>query len=163
MDRREPPSQTSIAPDAVAAQRREIRRVHRQHVKIGVHIQDLTERLDAVGSPARSDPARSDIIGRLARLQSELAEHFAAEEHVGFLPRALARAPRLARRARGIVSQHDLLRIQLAKVVTMLERASTDWQGLRERFAEFTEALRDHELRENELINEALMDDLGGG
>lgn len=151
------------AASGLVQQRQAIREVHRQHARIVRHIEDLEERLaDAQGSVG-SDPMRLDVSARVARLQSELAEHFAEEERVGFVPQALARAPRLSRRARDIVSQHDLLRVALSKVAAKLGRSTTDWEDVERAFLDFTAALREHEKLENALIDEAFKDDLGGG
>lgn len=153
----------SAVTSGLAQQRLAIREVHRQHGRIVRHIQDLEERLaDAQGSVG-SDPMRLDLGARVARLQSELAEHFAEEERVGFVPQALARAPRLSRRARDIVLQHERLRVALSRVAAKLQRSTTDWEDVERSFLDFTDALREHERAENALIDEALKDDLGGG
>lgn len=143
--------------------RRSIERVHQEHVVIVQHLKDLTARLAPLSGACHPGELRNDISGRLARLQSELAEHFAHEERVGFLPEATAQAPRLTRRARNIISEHDLLRAELSKVVGALARGSGDWTVVREDWDSFTSLLREHEKKENELINEAYLDDLGGG
>ena len=138
-------------------------RVHEQHRNLIAHLRDLDGRLATLRGPSRAGDVRNDIAGRLARLQSELAEHFAEEERAGFLPEAAALEPRLAHRARRILSQHDMLRLELSKVASTLARGTADWHQVKENFAFFTVLLREHEQRENELINEAYLDDLGGG
>ncbi len=79
------------------------------------------------------------------------------------MPHATALAPRLTYRARRVLSQHDLLRVELAKVVSTLARGTADWDQVREGLETFSALLFEHEERENELINEAHLDDLGGG
>ena len=150
---------------ATARRRAEERRsqVHQQHLDIVQHLRDLGERLAALCGPSRAGDTRNDIAGRLARLQSELAEHFAEEERVGFLPEAASLEPRLTHRARRILSQHDTLRVELSKVVSTLARGTADWHQVNENVSSFTSLLREHEQRENELINDAYLDDLGGG
>lgn len=152
-----------VAPPPQSTKRGTIERVHREHAEIVQHLKDLTARLAPLSGPCHPGDLRNDISGRLARLQSELAEHFAHEERVGFLPEATAQAPRLTRRARKIISEHDLLRVQLSKVVGALARGSGNWTAVREDWDSFTSLLREHEKKENELINEAYLDDLGGG
>lgn len=140
-----------------------IHRARRQHLELARDLQDLTRRLAGTEGPTTQGEARADIAGRLARLQIHLAEHFAEEERVGFVPNALQAAPRLTKRGQRILSQHDLLRVSLAGVVSVLNRETSNWQEVREDFKSFRVDLEEHERRENELIEEALMDDLGGG
>jgi iron-sulfur cluster repair protein YtfE (RIC family) len=157
------PGHQHITTPSPKGERGAISQVHRQHEEIVRHLRDLDERLAALRGPSRAGDVRNDVAGRLARLQSELAEHFAEEERVGFLPEAASLEPRLTHRARRILSQHDLLRLELSNVVSTLARGTADWHQVREDFASFTSLLREHEQRENELINEAYLDDLGGG
>ncbi len=153
----------SAPPDRRISERQAISRVHRQHLEIVEQLRDLEAHLARMNGPPHPGEVRSHIAGRLDRLQSELAEHFAEEERVGFVPHATALAPRLTYRARRVLSQHDLLRVELSKVVGTLARGTADWGQVREGFVAFTALLLEHEERENELINEAHLDDLGGG
>jgi len=150
-------------PSSTAEHVQEIRRVHRQHADIVRHINDLAERLESVSGPTREGQGHFDVAGRLGRLQEEIAQHFADEERVGFVPKALKRAPQLSERASRIISQHDLLRLGLAHAIDTLGLEHSSWEDVRRDFESFTVALREHERRENELINEAMLDDLGGG
>ena len=153
----------SASPDRRTSERHAITRVHRQHLEIVKQLRDLEAALARVSGLPHPGEVRNQIAERLARLQSELAEHFAEEERVGFVPHAAALAPRLTLRARRVLSQHDLLRVELSNVVSTLARGTADWGQVREGFEAFTALLLEHEERENELINEAHLDDLGGG
>ncbi len=150
-------------PDRRTSERHAISRVHRRHLEIVKHLRDLEAHLARMSGPSHPGEVRNHIAGRLSQLQSELAEHFAEEERGGFVPHAAALAPRLTLRARRVLSQHDLLRVELSKVVSTLARGTADWGQVREGFEAFTALLLEHEERENELINEAHLDDLGGG
>jgi iron-sulfur cluster repair protein YtfE (RIC family) len=154
---------SSAPPGRRTPEQHAIARVHRQHLEIVEHLRDLGAHLARMNGPLLPREVRNHIAGRLSQLQSELAEHFAEEELVGFVPHASALEPRLTHRARRVLSQHDLLRVKLAKVVSTLARGTADWGQVREGLEAFTALLLEHEERENELINEAHLDDLGGG
>ena len=153
----------STPPDRRTSQRQAVSPVHRQHLEIVRHLRDLEAHLAEMSGLPHPGEVYDHIAGRLSQLQSELAEHFMEEELVGFLAHASTLEPRLTHRVRRILSQHDLLRVRLANVVSTLARGTASWGQVRECFEAFMALLLEHEERENELINEAHLDDLGGG
>lgn len=102
----------------------------------------------------------------LARLETLLRDHFELEERGGYLEEALTRAPQLSSTATRLVKEHGSL---LGRIRDLHERArSTSADDLRDAaFAEsvgqFAEQLHDHEIAENRLLQDAYLEDRGGG
>lgn len=115
-------------------------------------------------------PIETKRLGELlGKLRDQLAMHFALEESYGYFDDALDVAPHLSRRAERLRAQHyDLY----AEVCRLSERAEqllyhevpeSALHDMANEFRGFTGRFHDHELRENDLILEALDDDLGTG
>ncbi len=103
------------------------------------------------------------------KLRDQLAMHFSLEEAYGYFDDALDVAPRLSRRADQLRSQHGELYSQLCALTDRAEQLlyheTTDAavSQLAADFRHFCESFHKHELSENDLILEALDEDLGGG
>jgi hypothetical protein len=97
-------------------------------------------------------------------LQIRLPAHFALEEKGGYLSEELAKAPRLSRIAARLLDEHAdfLTRLQRFSESVRRARRAEDCSSLLSETLAFREAIRKHELSENQLMQEALMDDLGG-
>lgn len=112
---------------------------------------------------------RRKLAALLEQLSHQLAMHFTLEEGLGYFDDPIAAAPRLCRAAEVLRAEHEeLLAIarllaeessQLGAVHSPSQRA----HEIAEQFRVFHDRVRDHEARENELILEALDDDLGVG
>ncbi len=138
-----------------------LRRVYSQHRSITRQVRELMRLLDARPADDEAGERRGEVLRRIRRLQRDLARHFADEEKVGFLRHAVEVAPRLSRRARAIASEHARLRIGLEELANLAQRELAPWAELRFAFQAFSAELEVHEDRENELIDEAFLDDLG--
>ena len=105
----------------------------------------------------------------LGRLRDQLATHFALEEFFGYFNDAVNVAPRLSVQADILRSQHVALFSEICDLVDDAE--SLLYQESRiigvddvaQRYQLFNKHLRSHETCENELILNALNDDMGGG
>jgi hemerythrin len=137
--------------------------IHAQH-------RDLAELFASIEVQIRS-AARSgdaDALAELARLVSELEirlpAHFALEEKGGYLSEELARAPRLSRVAARLLNEHAEFLVRLLRFSGSARRTrrAEDCSSLLPETLAFSEAIRKHERRENQLMREALMDDVGG-
>jgi len=111
-----------------------------------------------------SAEAAAAALQRVTELEVQLPAHFAFEEAGGYLADALSAAPRLSRRAAHLMGDHEHLRHQLVEFAARAQRAQLGgWSALSHPMHELSDALRRHELAENRLLRDALLDDLGGG
>ena len=146
------------------------RRVRKDHEVL----RDLLAALDVALAMAERDGAveeararaREEAVELFGKLEIRLAEHFEHEEKGEFIAKALCLAPRLSRRAAGLFEDHDILARRLREIGETARAAGTTaagWQATHLHYQRFLERLRDHEQIESEVIQEALLDDLGGG
>jgi len=93
----------------------------------------------------------------LARLGDQLIRHFALEESGGYLCEALLHAPQLVRRANDLLAQHPKMARQARSLAAEpVAAAGGDWWGeTHQRFTAFAHELREHERREDRLLQEA--------
>ncbi len=105
----------------------------------------------------------------LADLRDQLAMHFSLEEAFGYFEDALEVAPRLCELADTLRAEHGVL---FDEICTLAEEAEqlfyreTTARTIRHivfAFADFQHRFSHHESRENELILQALHDDIGVG
>ena len=155
------PSDPSLTPPAgTRARLDEIRAQHRSLKALLLSLEEAIARCAATPSGEASATA----LQRVTELEVQLPAHFAFEEAGGYLADALAAAPRLSRKAAHLMGDHDRLRDQLAEFAARAHRAKPGgWSSVSHRLHELSDALRHHELEENRLLRDALLDDLGGG
>jgi len=106
----------------------------------------------------------AEVSGLLARLGDMLVKHFESEEQGGYFAEALTHAPRLIARANALMAQHPKMTRyarELAGAADPDREPDLWWQQTRERFEAFRDELKQHESRENELLQEAYHRDLG--
>jgi hypothetical protein len=111
--------------------------------------------------------------GRLAdlfeKLRDQLAMHFSLEEAYGYFDDALTVAPRLCRKAERLRAQHGELYSQLCQLTDRAEQllyheiSETAIAQLASEYRAFCRAFHEHEKCENELILEAIDEDIGVG
>lgn len=145
--------------------RESLRELESQHERLGALLSSLTLEVGRLVSSGSLETS-AEILELFADLECRLPEHFEFEERGGYLSDTLAIAPRLSKRAQQLREDHDKFATWLTKLVASARRAGTaprNWAALAARLHDFTQALRYHELEENRLIQEALMDDEGGG
>jgi len=105
----------------------------------------------------------------LARLRDQLAMHFTLEEAYGYFDDPINTAPRLLERAEVLRSEHTSLFLELCRMVEEAEgladhpRSFEIFKRLSIQFQSFHVRFQKHEACENELIFEALDDDIGVG
>ena len=118
------------------------------------------------GPPETRERAQVQALELLDELENRLSEHFEREEQGEFVANALRLAPRLSRRAEGLFAEHIVLtrRLrQIGKFVRGKGSIGVAWHATHAHYRRFLEDLREHERFESEVIQEALLDDLGGG
>lgn len=104
--------------------------------------------------------------GRLTELSDVLQAHFRKEEREGYFADIVQLAPRLSRQADALEAEHRTLLGQLSDLRDLFAAASEFAPvpfALRQAFADFVQACRDHEHRETELVQDAWLTELGGG
>ncbi len=133
-----------------------------EHASLRSLAEGLERRLASLARAGRSVDGAAETESRaaLSVFRRQLVDHFAHEEEGGLLDLAAATAPRLADRIEGLRAQHDELR---ARVDALVDEAAADaWERLAERFAALRGDLLEHERVENEMMQSAYLEDLGG-
>lgn len=119
----------------------------------GVLMKDLKE----LGKLIRgaSPPAPGLLKVRLLALQQHVSEHFRFEEENGYMSEVLKRKPHLNREVANLRTDHRLLTESLDQLITEAEsRAGPDEQW-RQRLDAWLAEIHRHEIRENDLIQDA--------
>ena len=95
----------------------------------------------------------------------ELQKHFAEEEKNGYMAEALKVAPRYGRQADRLEEQHASLSKQICAVHRVFDAIAVpaDWSTVQRDLQQFRTDLFAHEGAENQMLQGAFLDDLGGG
>ncbi len=123
----------------------------------------LFSRPDRVHAPPRQ------LAELVQGLRDRLAMHFSLEEAFGYFEDAVSVAPRLTRQANELRAEHGGLFVEACDLVEDAERLQYGEtppiavRRLAERFNAFYRRFQDHDARENEMILQALDDDIGVG
>lgn len=109
-----------------------------------------------------------DLVELFAQLRDQLATHFALEEALGYLEDVIVTSSRYCERAYHLRAEHETLYLQIAQLADDAYRIarsgnSSELQRLLRAFRDFCARLKRHELAEDELILDALYDELGVG
>ena len=130
-----------------------LRRAH------AVLLEDL-RRLDEATHPA-SGEGLAELRARLDVTQEHITEHFRFEEQNGYMHAVRAREPRLERAIHQLAEEHR----QLARSLEALIERARDTTSLDDRFRdevrEWVERVRQHEARENDIVQDAFNLDIG--
>lgn len=126
-------------------------------------IEALLEELETAFS--KRDRPPSEVIRLLSELPVHLEAHFAFEEAGRFFDHGMLRAPHLQPKADKILAEHSPLveaAKALAKHTAEDDRSSPGWWDRgRDRFQVVKSELTRHEHAENDLVQEAYIQDLG--
>lgn len=102
-----------------------------------------------------------EAMDRLDVLSRRLEQHFRLEEENGYMDAVLARSPYLERTIAKLKDDHE----QLLKTARQISEAASTGRRIddifRDQIIAFIEAVRDHEKRENILIEDAFNQDIG--
>ncbi len=98
------------------------------------------------------------IVHQWWKIRDEIANHFRSEEEGGCLEEAVSRCPCLAQEVAEVMAQHPFL---LAKLDSLIHRAArqatptADWAlAIEFQFRKVARDIRDHEERENRIIQQ---------
>jgi hypothetical protein len=122
---------------------------------------DLRELEQAV----RPDSGES-LVGLRARLgatHAHVTEHFRFEEEDGYMDAVRKREPRLERSVQQLAEEHAQLRRLLEAIIGGAGAAASLGDALREEIRGWTECVRRHEARENDLVQGAFNLDISAG
>jgi hypothetical protein len=119
-------------------------------------LENLRSLEDSVG-PASPEGA-AELVARLGALHSQISEHFRFEEQNGYMEVVKKREPRLEHRIAQLGAEHRQL---LGLLDALVSRARRPDPGLRSDVKNWVESVRQHEVRENELVQDAFNFDIG--
>ncbi len=141
------------------ADRVDTKRFFEEHERIEGILAELDTAL------ANRDRQPKEVIRLLSELTVHLEAHFAFEEAERFFDEGMLRAPHLQPKADKILAEHAPL-VEAAKALAAEaeseDHASPDWwERVRARYSDFKNDLARHEHAENELVQEAYVQDLG--
>src|SRR5579871_6847941 len=120
---------------------------------------DLTQ----LEETARGAPdAPTILLAPLTATRGHLASHFRLEEKGGYMDAVRDREPRMQHAVSQLGIEHGQLMQSLNGLVTRASRAAGADETLCEDVLQWLDRIRNHEHRENELIQEAFNTDLGG-
>ena len=128
----------------------------RAHVAL---LADLRELEQATGSS--SGKRLAELRVRLSTTRTHLAEHFRFEEQNGYMDTVREREPRLERAIHQLAEEHGELRKSLDGLIREAGDATSLGDGLQEAIRTWIECVRQHEARENDLVQDAFDLDIG--
>ena len=118
--------------------------------------------LDKLGDAARPEArsTASELRARLAGTQAHITAHFRFEEENGYMDAVRKREPRFTNRIEALAADHRRLSTTLEAISRDAAAATTVDESLRHRIEEWIDELTRHELRENDLVQEAFNSDI---
>jgi iron-sulfur cluster repair protein YtfE (RIC family) len=122
-------------------------------------LKDL-QKLEQAVSPA----APEDLAGLQAQLEAgwmHLLDHFRFEEQNGYMSIVRKREPRLERTIDQLAEEHGLLKQTLESLIKQASTATSLSSALRQEVHQWIERVRQHEARENRLVQDAFGLDIG--
>jgi iron-sulfur cluster repair protein YtfE (RIC family) len=133
-------------------------------------LHELLQRAAAAFSrPDRVHAPPRQLADLVSSLRDRLGMHFSLEEAFGYFEDAVSVAPRLNRLANELREEHSGLFVEVCDLVEQAERLqygetpANAVRSLAENFNDFYRRFQDHDARENEMILQALDDDIGVG
>jgi len=120
-------------------------------------LKDLTDLESLVQSSARG--ALAGVLDRLQTLRADLAKHFRFEEENGYMQAVLLRAPQQERQVHRLREEHDELWQGLVALMWQAREPPLE-DDFRQGLQTWIGRVRDHERRENLLVEEAFNTDV---
>ena len=121
-------------------------------------LEDLRQLEEAI-RPA-SGERLAELRTRLGATRVHIAEHFRFEEENGFMEAVRKREPRLERAIQQLAGDHRQLTKSLDAVIKEAEAATNPNDTLRNAVREWLEHVRQHEIRENDVVQDAFNFDI---
>lgn len=122
-------------------------------------LRDLENLQEAVRS--QRGEVTPKLYARLLMVQQHLTEHFRFEEQNGYMEAVRKRAPHLERVIQHLLKEHRQLAESLDALIAKTEEGKGQDTPLLEEIREWIERVRQHESRENLLVEDAYNLDIG--
>jgi hypothetical protein len=135
-----------------------------QHRELHTLVSAVHARLDDVAAASSATGQAASLRQPLQALRDYLYGHFQQEERGGFIEESLARIPRLADAAKGVLAEHPRLLEELDRLIESLPVADISRlqrADLEAGFERFCHHLLTHERNENAVVQEGYNEDLG--
>jgi hypothetical protein len=122
----------------------------------------LREDLQELAAASRTDSLASLAALRvhLSATQAHITEHFRAEEEDGYMEAVRSREPRLERVLDQLAGEHSELAQALKAIIDQAAAATTLDETLRGAIRNWIERVRQHEVRENDLVQDVFTLDI---
>lgn len=101
-----------------------------------------------------SEQGQRELSSRLATVQTHLADHFRFEERDGYMAPLLKEEPRIGPVVQELLAEHRRLTQALGALVEEVSAAQALRDDVRERVRAWVKQVRQHESRENNLVQE---------
>jgi hemerythrin-like domain-containing protein len=105
----------------------------------------------------------AEVRRRLETLRGHLGKHFRFEEESGYMQAVLARAPHQERRVRRLREEHNEMWTALADLVRQATTLPALTDEFRQELRAWVERARDHEERENLLVEDTFNTEVAAG
>jgi iron-sulfur cluster repair protein YtfE (RIC family) len=156
---------TALTSDSITINAAFLQEIKQDNVQFRDIVHEITSFVQ-IGAYLKSDT--SVLVKHIKELRDQLATHFALEETYGYFACPLNVPPELSQRVERVRAEHDEIRIELTDILNQaLQLNPVSAAGGRQtivlnRLRHLLERLDAHERRENELIQRAFNDDVGG-
>jgi hypothetical protein len=124
-------------------------------------LNDLRELDEMFGSDSSVAPLQAGE--RLAAIHTRISDHFGFEEQSGWLEALRKQTPRLDREASRLLEEHRELIRSLDTLIEEVEASNSLNDAFYEKVRHWIFRVRDHETREDELLERSVNEDLGSG
>lgn len=122
-------------------------------------LEDL-RRLELAVGPA-SGESLTELRRRLAATRTHITKHFRYEEENGYMDVVRKREPRLVRTVEHLAEEHRQLSQGLDEILAEVQQATSLSDAVREKVRLWVRHVGEHELRENDLVQDAFNQDIG--
>ncbi|MGH0035386.1 MAG: hemerythrin domain-containing protein [Myxococcota bacterium] len=135
-----------------------------EHATLGTRAERLEDLLACIAEGEPPPTGWTALQEQVDAFRVELIEHLAREERDGVLEAAVAVQPRFARRMARLRQEHMDLRSRIEGITQRCTESPgrRDWAAVHTRFVAFRMILGDHERAENDILQSAYLEDLGG-
>ena len=126
------------------------------HVVLARDLRELEQ-----ASQCSSSGDLDGLRAQLGATHAHVTEHFRFEEQNGYMDAVRKREPRLERIIRELAEEHSQLRSSLEELIGEARVTSSLGGLLRERIRTWVKRVRQHEMRENDVVQDAFNLDIG--
>ena len=117
------------------------------------------QRLEAMVEPVSKEPLQA-VRAHLDATSAHIREHFRFEEQNGYMAVAREREPRLERAIEQLAGEHREIAQSLAALIGEAKDAKNVSDHFREGIRDWIKGVRQHEHRENDLIQDVFVCDI---